>query len=126
MRYRIFCPNCGDKSLVELGEKPGFCMFCGSPIEVEEIKTKARIAAEAKMAEMDEILPQLVAARDAYFKIRVEYEDRLQFLAQYRKRGHVEGEEYERYRMKAQDFERNLNRALKEYRNNKVKPGQAE
>lgn len=119
MRYRICCPNCGDKCLTDLEAKPSFCMFCGSPIEVEEVKTQARLTAEAKMAELDEITPRLLAARDAYFKVRVEYEDRLQFLAQYRKRGHMTNEEYERYRIRSQGFEKDLNRAVAEYRKSK-------
>jgi hypothetical protein len=94
-------------------------MFCGNPIEVEVIKTKARLTAEEKMAELDEITPRLIAAQDAYFKVRVEYEDRLQFLANYRKRGHITNEEYDSYRIKSQGFEKGLNRAVREYRESK-------
>ena len=72
-----------------------------------------------KMAELDEIAPRLAEARDAYFKVRVEYEDRLQFLAQYRKRKIMTDEEYDRYRIKNRGFEKDLNRAVKEYRESK-------
>lgn len=119
MRYSICCPNCGDKCLMDLEAKPSFCMFCRSPIEVEEVKTQARLTAEAKMAELDEIAPRLLAAQEAYFKVRVEYEDRLQFLAQYRKRGHITNEEYDRYRMRSQNFLKDLNRAVAAYRNSR-------
>lgn len=121
MKYHVKCPSCGNEGDLDLDFEPMCCMMCGSRAEVTAVKTQARLTAEAKMAELDEIAPRLAEARDAYFKIRVEYEDRLQFLAQYRKRKVMTDEEYDRYRIKNQGFEKDLNRAVKSYREDRRK-----
>lgn len=121
MKYHVKCPNCGNEGDLELNFEPRCCLRCGSVAEVTVVKTQARLTAEAKMAELDEIAPRLAEARDAYFKVRVEYEDRLQFLAQYRKRKVISDEEFDRYRIKNQGFEKDLNRAVKEYRESRKK-----
>ena len=119
MKYHVKCPSCGNEGDLELDFEPVCCMRCGSRAEVTAVKTQARLTAEAKMAELEEIAPRLAEARDAYFKVRVEYEDRLQFLAQYRKRKVITDEEFDRYRIKNQNLEKGLNRAVKEYREDK-------
>lgn len=119
MKYHVNCPNCGSEGDLELDFEPVCCLRCGHRLEVAIIKSQARLTAEAKMAELDEIAPRLAEARDAYFKVRVEYEDRLQFLAQYRKRKVITDEEFDRYRIKNQGFDKDLNRAVKEYRESK-------
>lgn len=121
MKYHVKCPSCGNEGDLDLDFEPMCCMMCGSRAEVTAVKTQARLTAEAKMAELDEIAPRLAEARDAYFKIRVEYEDRLQFLAQYRKRKVMTDEEYDRYRIKNQGFEKDLNRAVRSYREDRRK-----
>lgn len=71
------------------------------------------------MAELDEIRPRLEATWSAYFAVRVEYEDSLQFLAQYHKRKIVTDDEYAKYRIRNIDSKKELNDALKEYRKNR-------
>jgi hypothetical protein len=74
------------------------------------------MTAERKMAELDEIKPRLKKAREEYFAIRIEYEDCLQYLAQYHKRKIVSDAEYDTYRIKEQSLVKDLNERLKEHR----------
>lgn len=114
-KYNISCPDCG--ATYTLGFPASYCAACGSGrIMVSEIKGKARITAESKMAVLDEIRPRLESARSEYFKIRVEYEDTLQFLAQYHRRGIVTREEYMRYKLNELDMKKGLNEELGKYR----------
>lgn len=119
MKYHVKCQSCGNEGDLELNFEPKCCLRCGGHLNVTVVKTQARLTAEAKMAELDEIAPRLAEARDAWFKVRVEYEDRLQFLAQYRRRKVITDEEFDRYRIKNQGFEKDLNRAVKLYRESK-------
>lgn len=116
MKYHVKCQSCGNEGDLELNFEPKCCLMCGGRLDVTVVKTQARLTAEAKMAELEEIAPRLAEARDAWFKVRVEYEDRLQFLAQYRRRKVITDEEFDRYRIKNQGFEKDLNRAVKLYR----------
>ena len=100
---------------------PKFCPNCGHEVTVRQKiqkKSKGRITAEKKMAELEEIRPRLEAAWDAYFAVRVAYEDRLQFLAVYHKRELVSDEEYEKYRIRSNgnSFKKEINDAVKAYR----------
>ena len=119
MKYHVKCPSCDNEGDLELDFEPKCCMRCGNTVEVTVVKTQGRITAEAKMAELEEIAPRMYEAWDAYIKVRVEYEDRLQFLAQYRKRKVISEEEFARYRIKNQGFEKGLNRMVKDYRDSK-------
>lgn len=121
MKYHVKCPSCGNEGDFELDFEPVCCMRCGSRTEVAAVKTQARLTAEAKFAEMDEIAPRLEAARVAYWNVLVEYNDRLQFLGNYYKRKVITTEEYERYKLKSKDFPTNMNKALTEYRKQKKK-----
>lgn len=117
MKYRCNCGNCGYSDVFEVDVKPRFCPQCGDGgIAVAAEKTKARITAEDRMIEMDELRPRLEAAWNEYWDLRVAYEDRLQFLVTYKRRGIVSDEELAEYRVNDLDRRRDLNAALKEYR----------
>ena len=114
-KYDISCPDCG--ATYTLGFPASYCAECGSGrIMVSVVKGKARVTAERKMVELDEIRPLLELVRSEYFKVRVEYEDALQFLAQYYRRGIVTREEYMRYKLSELDMKKGLNEELGKYR----------
>ena len=120
MRYQTKCKSCGLERYYTTEFEPKFCLKCSGELEIIR-HSKARKTVEAKMAEMDEIAPRLEAARNAYWEVLVEYSDLLQFVANYHKRGVMTDEEYERYKIKGQNFPKNLNAAIAEYRRNKKK-----
>lgn len=119
MKYRVECSGCGEIYETEQDFEPCFCGKCGymGP-EVVKVGTTARRTVERKMAELDEIRPRLEKAWDAYFAVRVEYEDVIQYLAQYHKRGIMSQSEYDRYRIRNLGLRKDLNAATREYRKN--------
>ena len=119
MKYHVKCLDCGNECDLELNFEPKRCLSCGGNLEVEVVKSKARLTAEAKFAEMDEIYPRMVAAREAYWDVLVEYNDRLQFLGNYHRRGIITTEEYNSYKLKSKDFPKDMNKALSDYRKGK-------
>lgn len=78
-------------------------------------KSKARISAEIKMLELDELRSKMEEAWRAYFALRVAYEDRLQFIAVYHQRQIVSFDEYEKYKIRAVT-KTELSEAVKIYR----------
>lgn len=59
MKYIIDCRACGGYE-VDMDDRPCFCPKCASAsICVAPVKTKARLTAERKMFELDEIKPRL-------------------------------------------------------------------
>lgn len=117
MKYRVQCEKCRADYVVDVDFVPGFCAQCGNDhAVVTPFKTKSRVTAESKMQELDNLRPRLDAAWNEYFAMRVEYEDALQFLAQYHKRGIVSADEYNSRKLKYQSVKKELNEALKEFR----------
>lgn len=120
MKYRVQCEKCHADYSVDVPFTPGFCAQCGNDhVAVSPVKTKGRFTAEEKMRKLDNLRPQLEKAWSDYIALRVEYEDALQFLAQYRVRGIVSDEEYHSRQIKSQGSRKDLNEALKEYRRTK-------
>lgn len=117
MKYHIHCEKCGADYDVDVEFTPGFCGQCGNHrIDLTRVKTKGRITAESKMEELESIRPRLGNAWNEYFAVRVEYEDVLQFLAQYHKRGLITEAEYDKYRVKEQGLKKDLSKAVAELR----------
>lgn len=77
--------------------------------------SKGRITAEKMMCELDGIRPTLQAAYNTWLTIRVEYEEIMQKLCVYHKRGLITDEEFERYRVKGMRSQ-DLNTALVAHR----------
>ena len=99
MKYYIQCDYCRDNYEIEVDFAPYYCRKCGSGlISVNPGKSKARLRAEEAMRRMDEIGPQLDAARKAYQELREAYNDEKQLLQEYHRRGHVSEEEMARYK----------------------------
>ena len=120
VRYIVKCSECGRTYEVELDFTPKFCLKCGATAEITPTKTKARVTAEARMAMCEELRPRMEEAWENFAKLRVEYEDSLVFLAQYHKRKIISQEEYDRYRIRTQNYKLNINEAVKEYRKEKA------
>lgn len=100
--------------MITVDMPPRYCPQCGSDaVIVEIVKSKSRVTAEMKMAELDDLRPQLEAAWNAYYELRTAYEDRMQFLVVYKRRGIVSESEWLRYRI---DWKSELNDELKKYR----------
>lgn len=81
----------------------------------------SRTRAEEVMSELDEIVPRLKAAYEAYLAVSVEWYDRRDRLQYYLKRGVVTEDEVQRYlRQVGMDkSEKPFGQRLKEYRANK-------
>ena len=79
---------------------------------------KTRMRAEEVMRELDEIIPRLNDAYEAYLAVSVEWYDRCDRLQYYRKRGVVSDEEIKKYLREVgmNKSERSFNQRLKEYR----------
>ncbi len=117
MKVICNCAGCGYHARISVDREPRFCPQCGSAEMVVTKETpKSRITAEAKMAELDVLRPRLEAAWDEYSALRSEYEDLMQFLVVYKRRGIVSDEEWTRYRI---DWKTKLNEELKKYRDRK-------
>ena len=67
------------------------------------------------MAVLTELRPRLLEAKELWVALTAEYEDGLQLLRVYKKRGVVTAEELEPY-LVAKENIKNINEALKEYR----------
>ena len=116
MKYTVSCAGCGCWYEVDLAFAPKFCAECGSgEIDVWPVKTKARVHAEEVMVALTELRPRLLEAKEAWIALTAEYEDGLQLLRVYKKRGIVTAEELEPY-LVAKENVKNINEALKEYR----------
>ena len=119
MKYKVSCPNCGTEYVVKMNFEPGFCIKCGSDlVNVSPVKTKSRERAEKAMGRLVELGPTLEAAREAWVELLVAYEDELQILRQYKKRGIVSAEELENFSLK-NFYKKNTSELLKEYRRKK-------
>lgn len=117
MKCRCNCGNCGYMAKITVDVVPAFCPQCGSNgIFVDIEKPKSRVTAESKMVELDELRPRLESAWNEYWGLRVAYEDLLQFLVVYKRRGIVSEEELSQYRVNDLCRKQDLNAAIKEYR----------
>ena len=123
-RYRLRCPNCRADYECRTDFEPTCCMRCGSvlcdvsPI-VSDQRYKARLNVEDKMRRLDELLPEMYALQSRMVEIRAEYEDLLQYVRQYKRRGIVTEEELAKYAIRTALPPTNLNESLKEYRRRK-------
>lgn len=123
-KYRLRCPNCGSDYEVRTEFEPTCCMKCGSvlcdvsPI-VSDQRYKARLNVEDKMRRMDELLPEIRELQCRMVDLRAEYEDLLQYVRQYKRRGIVTEEELAKYAIRTALPPTNLNESLKEYRRRK-------
>lgn len=114
MKYEINCPNCGDKYAISIVKSvPKFCTKCGGALP--KIKTEARISAEAVMAKLPDLKDRMEAAWDAYFVLKVEYDNEVRKLRDYKLRGTITAEELEPYMTRKQKIT-SQTEALKEYR----------
>lgn len=121
MKYHVSCAGCGANYQAEMEFSPCFCGRCGSSeINVNAIKSKARIHAEDKMHELDGLLPKVIEVRKEWIKLMAEYEDSMQLLRVYKKRGIVSQEEVSAYSMK-NESKRTLAEEIKSYRKEKGK-----
>lgn len=118
MKYHVKCPGCGNEGDLELDFEPRCCLRCGCSVEVMEVKKRPRIRAEEIMHELDDLIPRLKDAYDAYMAVSVEWYDRRDRLQYYAKRGIVTPEEVERYtrRVGMDKSEKSYNQRLKEHR----------
>lgn len=84
-------------------------------------KQRTRMRAEEVMRELDEIVPRLKEAYEAYLAVSVEWYDRRDRLQYYVKRGVVTEDEVQRYlRTVGMDkSEKSYHQRLKEYRANR-------
>jgi hypothetical protein len=89
-----------------------------SPI-VSDQRYKARLNVEDKMRRLDELLPEMYELQSRMVEIRAEYEDLLQYVRQYKRRGIVTEEELAKYAIRTALPPTNLNESLKEYRRRK-------
>ena len=114
MKVVCNCAGCGYRAKIAVDVEPRYCPQCGSAdMIVTVVKSKSRITAEEKMAELDTLRPRLEAAWDEYYALRTAYEDLMQFLVVYKRRGIVSDDEWRRYRI---DWKSELNGELKKYR----------
>lgn len=114
MKYVIDCPKCGDKYEISIVRStPKFCTKCGGALP--EIKTEARISAEAVMATLPDLKERMDAAWEAYFALKVEYDNEVRKLTCYKLRGVITPEEMEPYMTRKQKRPGQAE-ALKEYR----------
>ena len=119
MKYKVSCPNCGTEYVVKMDFEPGFCIKCGSDlVNGSPVKTKSRERAEQAMLKLDSLVPAINEARRNLIGFLVEYEDELQVLRQYKRRGIVSEEETEKYSLK-QFYKPNMTELLKKYRSEK-------
>ena len=113
MKYRITCTRCGREYELSGDLPPKFCPVCGGAAKL--VKSKARVRAEEAMVKLEKLSPKVEEAYEWWLAAIVEYEDELQVLRQYEKRGVLSRSELEPYSSKK--FRRvSLNEALKEYR----------
>lgn len=120
MRYEVKCLVCGLEHEVNCDFTPCFCLKCGNDlVEVTEVKTKARITAEAMMAEMDERRPRLVAAYEAYQRESVAYEELQVKLKVYHRRNVITDEEYDRMCIGNYKHRESRSKTLSDYRKEK-------
>ena len=98
MRYFIECPACGKASVIEQDRVPTTCGLCGSTApKITLENTKARRRAREAMVKLDELKPRVMAARQAYMDLLMEYEVECQIIRAYSRRGIVTPEEKDRY-----------------------------
>lgn len=116
MKYLVRCDRCGMAAEVEASRVPSFCVSCGNDlIDITPVRSKARMRAELAMARLETLAPRMVEAREWWLSALVEYEDEMQILRQYKKRGIVTEDEVERYAVSGYKKVQ-INEALKEYR----------
>lgn len=121
MKYIVDCMSCGENYTMVAECAPKFCMQCGSmAIKPTEVKTKSRIRAEESMRRLEELQPEFEEKYLAYSDVRARYEDELQVLRQYKKRGIVLQEELDKYSIRNMD-RISMNDELKGVRAKKVK-----
>lgn len=82
------------------------------------MKEKSRIRAEEAMVKLDRLVPVMKMTREMWMRVLVEYEDEMQLLRQYKKRGIVSEEEVERYSVSGYK-KVSFNELLKKYREEK-------
>lgn len=119
MKYEVRCPVCGTAYEVNMDFTPGFCLKCGSVVEVTEVKTSARVAAEARMRDLDELAPRIDKAYEAYLELTTEWYDTFARLRYYKNRNVITEEEFEKYRRQNGKSSKSQTQRIKEYRKKK-------
>lgn len=117
MKYDVKCSACENTYTIEADFVPMHCMKCGSPVEASPAKTRARIRAEISMYNLRTIIPKVEDARREWISCLAEYEDEMQLLRQYKKRGVVSEEELQKFAYK-KTSERDALRELRARKNN--------
>lgn len=105
-----YCISCGGsfKALQE----PNFCPVCGKS-DLRKGTYKAIETAFSTIADCIELSKELAEAWENYIKLLAVYEDKMQLLRVYKKRGIIKEEEIPRYA----DFKsKGIAQAVKEYR----------
>lgn len=88
------CKNCN--AGFRLARRPAFCPFCGSN-KIGLDHGKARETGLALIAECNAIAVSLEELWAQYIKLLAEYENKMQTLRVYKKRGIIKEEELPRY-----------------------------
>lgn len=107
---QYICGSC--KQRVRLSKKPMCCPFCCSE-KIFPDNEKAKKHAISKIEELKNLIPQIDSTWNAYVEVSAKYEDIMQTLRQYAKRGIIDKMDIPKVEKK------HLAVALKEYRESK-------
>lgn len=98
MKYKIVCPACGQEYVVSTDRPPKCCQECGHHgVAVFGNGHRHRPTAEELMGELDELLPQMEEAYEAYLAMSVRWHDLKSKLWYQKSKGAITQEEYDRY-----------------------------